>query len=232
MAIGALASPHEDVVTNTRWSAFAHRAVEHVTQARAGRYDDSSATIPFTKKFRGASDAATPLDRGNAIVDGVRETFRQIDAQYMRRYSYQMEICEMFLSACAPTIYMDAFEDYAVQIMLRNHWRARDMNSFCLVQTMRQAGKSTITAIFIAALLLNRPHLFVIIVATVFKQARLIFDEVIAVVRKIRPDVRITVCNSEVLELDFGNGDKRRVEALKNNPMVSHFSLRHKNTHV
>jgi hypothetical protein len=194
--------------------------VEHVHSVESEKRNNADGILPLTKKFRGTNVGLGALERGHAIVDEIRNTLQRLDVLHKKRYSYQVEMCEMFLSALAPTIYMDAYRDHAAQIMIRNKWRPRDMNSLCLVQTQRQAGKSTVVALFLAAVMLCRPSTYIIIVATALKQARIILKDTKKFIRLLKPDIHFSVDNNFGAEIDLGQGDTRTVEALPVNPSV------------
>jgi hypothetical protein len=215
-----------DVVPNKRWLSFCARVVEENDPSlrKRVRRDDAEGVLDAVNKFVDESSVrrVSAVERGHAIVDGIRHTLRVFDAKSgISRSPIQVEVSEMFLSAMAHIFYGDEYHNNLYAIMVRNRWKAKDMNGFCLVQAQRQLGKSTITALVVAAVLLNSPGVYGFVVATVFSQACIILDMVRKFIKKCFPMTKFKIDNEHEIILDFGNGDERRFEACADESRVS-----------
>lgn len=222
---------------NVAWASFAKRALEQCEppasdrkRARICGDGATAATAVDVVEKAGAGGFVRRqlalLERGHAIVDGIRETLRVIDARNdFARFSLQVEVCEMFTSSMARIFYGEAYSENEYTIMQRNKWKAKDMNGFCLVQAQRQIGKSTVCGMQAAAVLCNTPNVYGFVIATQFDQACIILDYARTLIKKCFPEIRFKFDNKHMFVLDFGNGDERKFEALPDVERVRFASL-------
>ena len=220
----------DDAKINRAWAPFAKRTLEQMDHPDVKRKRASTeAPLDLLEKTWSGGfivKQVAALERGHAIVDGIRDTLKLFDARSgIKRLSLQVEVNEMFTSAMARIFYGDAYSENEYAIMQRNKWRAKDMNGFCLVQAQRQLGKSTVCAMQAAAVLCNAPNVYGFVIATNFDQACIILNAARDLIKKCRPDIKFKYDNTHEFVLDFGHGDERKFEALPDEERVRFLTL-------
>ena len=210
---------------------FCKRALEvdaaELGSARTRARPAELGVLDVCSKFAQA-DFAPPsaLERGHAIVDGIRKSLRVIDVRSKKaRYPAQVEVTEMYISAMAHLFYGAEYYNNLFVIMQRNKWTPQDMHWFCTIQAPRQVGKSTITSRVAASVLMNAPNIYGFAVATDLNQAAIILREVKHLIKSYFPTVKIKINNSRELALEFSPGDVRRMEVCAYEQRVRFTSL-------
>lgn len=156
-------------------------------------------------------------------AEGVRrlrafwDNIKAIEASYLTLSKQQRHIIEEFVRSCVIKIVgQDNFERNPPFFMRETKKSTQECLS--IVITPRRFGKTTATAIFVAAVLLTVPQVVVAIFSTGRRASALLLAKIHQIVNGVPGEKRILACNQETLKIRGGDvGDVRTCHSYPSN---------------
>lgn len=166
-------------------------------------YGDAFFGTGDTAELSGASKRVT----GDMIVQNIQ---KQLDSFGLVREEHQRQFHDMFIESCLPKIYYREWSNNYERIMRR--FGLTKLQQESLIVCPRRYGKTYSVGMFCAAYLMNVPNCEIALFSTGKRTAGKLMALILSFLDMI-PGFRdkIETKNQELLVLDFGVGDKRKL---------------------